>query len=108
MGGVIEMVRSLEGLPCKCQELFEKCLAVQNQLDHAIFRHKDQWESAFSPEVAPLLASNACGRLWHTNEAKEEAVQARADSLGTLCVPMPDFLDGQEARVQFLILPPLS
>ena len=90
------MVKSLGGSPCKCHKLFENRLALQNQLDHAIFRHNDQWELAFSQEVAPLLASNSRGRLGHTDEAKEEAVQAMANLLGALCVPMPNFLDGQE------------
>ena len=58
--------------------------------------------------MAQLLAINGRGRLWHTDEAKEEAVKAMADALGNLCVPMPDFSDGQKERVPFFDPPTIE
>ena len=60
-GKVVDMVKGMKTAPCHCKILFERCSSLRNELHHVIFKHPDQWRSAFSHEVAQLLEGNARG-----------------------------------------------
>ena len=107
-GEVLDMVKSMEAAPCACRDFFENCLSLRSELHLAIFRHPTQWRSAFLSKVAPLLEGNAQATLWHSDGAKEEAVQNMMEELGNLCVRIPDFADGQTDRVPFFDPPTIE
>ena len=54
------------------------------------------------------MASNARGRLSYTEDAREAAVQAMVDSLGSLYVPMPEFADGTSDHTLFFDPPTIE
>ena len=87
---------------------FRKSPSLHNGLDHVLFRHPDQWKSVFSEEVAHLMGGNAQGRLWHSEGAKEETIENMTEELGNLCVPAPDFDDGQHDRIPFFDPPTIE
>ena len=54
------------------------------------------------------MGGNARVRLWHSEGAKEEAIEKMTEDLGNLCVPMPDFDNGQHDRIPFFDPPTIE
>ena len=75
---LMDMVKIVGGPPCKFPALFAFNFTLCNQVGRAIFRHKCHWEGIFSVDVAKIMASNAPGRFWYT----EEALEAPPNNLG--------------------------
>ena len=98
----------MEPAPCECHKLFENHPPLRSGLDHVLFRHPSQWRAVFSEEVAVLMGGKARGRLWHSDGAKEEAIEKMTEELGSLCLPTPDFDDGQHDCIPFFDPPTIE